>query len=149
MKARAGLTLVEILVVLLILGVTAAVAAPGLARLTGSDAERAARRLGAVYRRARDAATVHTTTAAVRVDFATASYLATLERGPALAPDTLDAGILPLGAARLEGGRGGRAVATFDPLGRAWSDSLAVIEGDARYDVTVDLWTAEIGIRRQ
>lgn len=145
-----GFTLVEVLVVLLIVAITAAVAVPNLARATGggAGAGAVARDLVEAYHAARDAATSRGVPATVTLELRSGSYWISTPRSAA-AKDTLRHGTLPLTpSTRLSGGRDGWAETTFDPLGHSRNEPVTVAEGEDRYEITVDAWTAAVDVRR-
>jgi prepilin-type N-terminal cleavage/methylation domain-containing protein len=150
LASRLGFTLVEVLVVLLIVAITAAVAVPNLARATGggAGADAVARDLVEAYHAARDAAASRGAPATVTLELRSGSYWITIARSAA-AKDTLRHGALPLTpSTRLSGGHDGWAETTFDPLGRSRNEPVMVAEGEDRYEVTVDAWTAAVDVRR-
>ena len=137
---RSGFTLPELLTVIVVLGICAAVAAPAF-RPPGRSAAAAAEALRSVFLDARGAAAREGTTVTVELRTATGEFAVVAERAGGIA-DTLNVGVLPVppeGVVR--GGEGGVARAAFDPLGRARADRVSITEREVRHEVTVDAWT--------
>jgi len=140
-----GFTLVELLTVLLLLGVAAAVVVPELSRGVRSGAAVAAREVEATYRSARDAAAERGVPVTVTLELATGSYVVRTALG-----DEVERGVvLRRSGVRLTGGRDGWVVARFGPLGRARADRLVVADNEERYEVTAHPWTAAVEARRR
>lgn len=145
MRARpdAGFTLVEIMTVMLVMGIAAAVAVPALRPSDEQSAGAAAETLRAVYGEARAASARRGEPVRVELETATDSFaiIAEPEGG---ARRVLRAGRLPLPEdASIAGGRDGRARARFTPLGRARADRVTLIHGAERRVVEVDEWTGD------
>lgn len=148
--ARRGFSLIELVVVLSILGVAAAVVVPAFTGFVGGGAEEAVRELVSAYRTARDAAVRRGVPATVTIELSTGNYWAVSEPLSGGHPDTLRVGALPLGqGTRLLGGRQGWAVTAFDPLARARGVPVFISDGEKVYEVEVDARTAEIDARRR
>lgn len=140
-RADAGFTLVEVVTVVLVLGIVAAVAVPALRPPRERSAGAAAEALRQVYAEARSAAATRGVPVLVVLETATDSFAVFTEpEGGRRA--VLRAGQLPLPPdGSIEGGRRGRAHARFTPLGRARADAVTLVHGEARHRVTVDAWT--------
>lgn len=139
-RATAGFTLAELLAVLLLVGIAAAVAAPAF-RPPGRSAAGAAEALRGVYAAARDDAAVRGELVTVSLATATGEYAVTAESADGDV-DTLRAGALPLPPeGRIVGERSGAARAVFSPLGRARADRVAIVHGEVRHEISVDAWT--------
>lgn len=148
--SRPGFTLVEIAVVLTILGIVAAVTAPGLARTLRGGADSVARDIVSVYGIARDAAATRGAPASVRLELATGAYWVVTEPSATAAVDTLRHGRLRLAPEiRLTGGHRGWVVTTFDPLGRSRGSPVFVSEGQHVHEIAADPWTAAVTVQRR
>ena len=140
--SRSGFTLVEVVVVLAMLAITAAVVVPAFRPPAERSAGAAARALREVYANARSQAARRGVAVVVEVRTATGEWRLATDPEDGAPPRTLEAGTLPLPAeGRLSGGRGGRARAAFTPLGRARADRVTITEGGVRHEVSVDGWT--------
>ena len=139
---RRGFTLVEMLLVLVILGITAGVAVPAFGRLTEKDeTAEAARELETLLRRARTTALERGRATTLSLDPASGRFELSLggaeREGPA-------AGILNLEAAELLAPAGrARLRWTFAPDGPAFGDSVAVRGPSGTLLVGVERWTGE------
>lgn len=140
--SRSGFTLMEIVVVLMMLGVAAAVAVPAFRPPAERSAGAAARALREVYADARNQAARRGVAVVVEIRTATGEWRLAADPDDGTAPRTLEAGTLPLPAeGRLSGGRDGTARAAFSPLGRARADGVVISHGEVRHEVWVDGWT--------
>lgn len=144
---RAGFTLVEMLVVLMMVGVMAMTVAPALRRPDERGAGPSADALAAAIARARLAAVTRAVPVSVDVDLAAGRWSAVAH--PAERPaDTMDAGLLPLSSeTRLSGGDGKVARIAFDGLGRARADRLAASDGAGTREIVIDAWTGAAAVR--
>jgi prepilin-type N-terminal cleavage/methylation domain-containing protein len=143
----AGFTLVEMLVVLTMIGVAAMTVAPALRRPDERGASPSADALAAAIARARLDAVTRAVPVSVDVDLAAGLWTSVAH--PADRPaDTTDSGALPLSSdTRLAGGDGEVARVSFDGLGRARADRLAVTDGDGTQEIVVDAWTGAARVR--
>lgn len=143
-----GFTLVELLVVLAVLGLAAAVVVPALATRARADAASVAHALEIAYGEARDEAVDHGVPVRVAVELGTGRYLV-LAAAPG-APVPARGGAVALGAGvRLTGGDGAWAVTTFDPFGRARGDRVHIADRERAYDLSADAWTAAVDAQRR
>ncbi len=144
---RAGFTLVELVVVLVVLGVALAVAAPGM-RPPAHGARSVAARLADVAAAARSTAAARGGVVTVTIELASGAYVVVERRSPYRAADTLRSGVLALPpGARLEGGRDGWAELTFHPLGHVRADPLAVVGAGPPHEIVVSPFTASVATR--
>ena len=141
--SRAGFTLVEVVVVLAIMGVLAAVTAPAfLAPRAADEPAAAAAETRRVLERARSTALARGAVVTVTIDPRTARYRVELERADdrelvadsaiAMAPGTAVATTAPRLRLRIE------------PTGAAWGDSVVIIAGSRAAIVSADRWSGEI-----
>jgi prepilin-type N-terminal cleavage/methylation domain-containing protein len=169
-RGRAGFTLVEVVVVLLILALGAAIAVPALlAPREDADIDAATRRIELLFQLARDSAVRGGVPIAVTIDSATGGvWLAPVhETDDGMYATTSPANLRPPGllaaaAASLAGGAAGSAGAgediglpgtvrleltrararfVFAPAGAAFGDSLLLRAGAAVRLVSLDPWT--------
>ncbi|HYH83188.1 MAG TPA: GspH/FimT family pseudopilin [Longimicrobium sp.] len=140
-RVRSGFTLVELLVVLAMLAIAAAVAVPALRPPAERSAGAAADSLLHVLARARADAAARGTTVGVEVRAGDGGF-SVIADGDDGGRDTLRAGSLPLPAGgRVIGGRDGEARASFDAAGRARADRMAVTDEGGRIEIIVDPWS--------
>jgi prepilin-type N-terminal cleavage/methylation domain-containing protein len=146
---RAGLTLVELMVVLLLLGVMAAAVAPAIARQDRTGAGPALKVMEAVLAGAREHAVARAITVTAEIELASGAYVVVATPQAADPADTLATGLLPLGdAAIFDGPPGERATFVFDPLGRARGPDLVVREYGDRHELRIDPWTGKTRLVR-
>ena len=145
-----GFTLVEVAVVLAILGVVAAVTAPGLARLLRGGADAVVHDIVTAYGEAREAAATRGAPTRVLLELGTGSYWVVVEPSLTTAVDTIRHERLQLTPEiRLRGGSRGWVVTTFDPLGRSRGRPVFVDEGQEIHEIVADPWTAAVSVRRR
>lgn len=143
-----GFTLVEVMVVLAIAGLSAAVVVPQIGALLEPGPRSAADDLAEAYRQARDMATSRATVATVTLDPRTGSWR--LFEGAAAGADAaVDGGnvLTDRPDTRITGSDGELAVTRFDGVGRAWGPALTFRSDDGVHQVRVDVWTGAIRIR--
>ncbi|HET6229763.1 MAG TPA: type II secretion system protein [Longimicrobiaceae bacterium] len=139
MTARGGFTLLEMMVVLVMMGIAAAVAAPALRPPAARTVPAAVDSLVRVLARARASAARRG--GRVRVEVRDGAF-AVLSDDDEEAADTLASGTLPLPAdGRVSAGTGGAASVMFDAVGRARADRIFVAGPDARVAVVLDPWS--------
>lgn len=149
MRGRAGFTLIELVVVVLIVAVAASTAVPALGRRDRGGAA-AARDLAAVYTHARVTAVSRATPATVTLDAATGRYAVVMRSGVTGAADTVRTGRLPRGVdIWIDSPRRERAVAVFGPLGRAHARPTTLADREGRRVVIVDPWTGAVDVRNR
>ncbi len=143
MSMRRGFTLAEIIVVLALLGVIAAVTVPAFTRLdVADDATRAAGAVVQVLHAARLAALEQASAATVVVEPASGRYWVAL--GDAAAGGDSGTFTTPVGVTLL--GTEPRARFVFEPTGAATGDSL-FLQGTSRTAVvTVDRWSGDVQV---
>lgn len=139
---RRGVTLIEMVVVLVICGIVSAAVVPAIARGESDDPlELSSAEAVAMLRRARATAMERGVSVTVRVDGATARYSVrmALHREPAIAE-----GVLKLA-------EGASIVADsvpprfgFSPTGAAWGRALVIQAGGRATTVSVDRWTGSV-----
>lgn len=139
-----GFTLVEILVVLAILGITAAAVVPALARATtDDDVARAARDFERVAVAARTTALERATPVDVTVIPESGRYwVRLLDDGGT----TIDSGTIVLDHGTRLRSLVSRPRMRFGPLGTADGDSLIVLGGGGARALVLDRWTGGIRV---
>jgi type II secretion system protein H len=144
---RLGFTLVEVVIVLAILGIVAAVTAPSLATLGRQDElTEAANSVARLLRQARLAALERAVPVSAVIEPAGRKYLVSVESDDA--PVILAQGSMPLPpSVRLLSDRP-RVRFDFRPLGSAEPDSLAVTGDGGTALVGVDRWSGEVYVKR-
>lgn len=148
---RPGFTLIELVVVLAIIGLAASVVAPAFRRL-GRDARTAVDAITTAYGAASRAATERGIPVRLVLEMESGQFALTTVPPAGIASDTVAVGAVPLaadGSTRLSGGRAGWAVVTFDAFGRGRGDRMVITQGEERYDIQVDPWTAAAVVQRR
>lgn len=139
--ARAGFTLLEIVIVLILMGITGAVVLPALLRAaTPNSADTMAAPLVQLLQSAQRAATARDVAVTVTLDPVTAAYRAEADG----ADSALAAGVLPLAATVRLTADSVRARFLFWPDGSAYGDSLMVRNGATTVVVRVDPWNGAV-----
>lgn len=147
MKHRpGGFTLVEVVVVLAILGIVAAITAPALLRLgRQDDLTDSANAVARVLRNARLAALERAISVSAAIEPGSQRYLVSAESDEA--PVILAQGSLQLAPGmRLRSDRPHVRFA-FDRLGSAEPDSVTVAGGDREAVVGVERWSGDVYVR--
>jgi prepilin-type N-terminal cleavage/methylation domain-containing protein len=144
MMGDAGFTLVEVVTVVVVIGIAAAVAGPALRPGPRESAGAAARALRATYDDARSLAARRGVPVVVVLETSTDSFAVFAE--PEGAPrEVVVSGRLPLPAGgAVTGGHGGRAEARFTPLGRARADVVTLVDEGGRHVVSVEPMTGTV-----
>lgn len=143
-----GYTLIEVVVVLAVAALSAAVVVPSLGAVLDPEPRATAEAIAEAYRRARELATSRATLATVTLDLRTGSWR--LFEGSTGRPSSAVAGgdVLPdRSDTRITGTGGGPAVVRFDARGRAWGPVLVVRRESRRRHVSVDVWTGTVRVR--
>jgi len=141
LAGRRGFTLMELMVVLAMLAIAAAVAAPALRPPRERSAGAAADSLLHVLARARAGAAARGTLVRVEVRAGDGAWVVAGAAGDG-GEDTLAAGELPLPAdGRLLAGPAGAARVSFEPAGRARAGHMAVTDPGGRIEIVVDPWS--------
>ena len=135
-----GFTLIEIVVVLVILGITTAVALPAFVQLTDEDElTTASREVVEVLQRARRAAI--RTGREVKVTVAPEQGAYWIRFGSASARDSVRSGRWDLAQPITLRATSERVVFRFDPKGPAFGDELFVQSATRAATIAVDQWT--------
>jgi len=139
---KRGFTLVEILVVLAILGITAAAVVPALARATSEDdVTRAARALEQVAAAARRTALERARADVVTLVPESGRYWVHLSDGT-----TIDSGAIALDQGTRLRSAVPRPQLRFGPLGTADGDTLLLLGAGGAQALVVDRWTGGIRV---
>jgi type II secretion system protein H len=145
---RRGFSLIEIVVVLLILGLVAAVTVPAFLSRAEPDAiARAAQDVTSVLERARRTAVERGVNTAVRLDPKSLRYDVSADSGTArqsLAQGTM---AMPPGTETIA--ERDRLAFVFTPDGRATSDALSLRLGTSVVRILVDPWRGDVRAFRQ
>ena len=140
-----GFTLIEVLIVLAILGITAAAVAPAMVRgLSEDDVTRVARRLEMVLGSARTAALEGAATVEFALVLETGRYRV-LDRDGV----ELDSGAIELDAGLRLHSPNPRPVFRFDRLGTGFGDEILVLSPAGARALVVDQWTGAIRVARR
>jgi type IV fimbrial biogenesis protein FimT len=138
-----GLTLIELVVVLAIVGVSAAVALPAFGRLLDDEPSPAAP-VVELLERARRTAMERAVRVTVTVIPASGRYWVWADGDDARAP--LADGVLALPAGARLAASGLRARVRFDPGGHAAGDTVVVWSATGAELVSADRWTGEVRV---
>ena len=136
-----GFTLIELVVVLLILGLTLAAVAPGFAARRDQSSDAAVDAIAMLLRTARNTALETAVPTAVTIDPASARVWVRADeiKNPLDTSFTID-----MPACAEYSATSPRARFTFDPRGGATVDTLLVSSARGRWAVTVDSWTGDV-----
>jgi prepilin-type N-terminal cleavage/methylation domain-containing protein len=142
MNGRPGFTLVELITVLALLGLTAGLAIPALLSVLDPDGRHASIRAAhELLEAGRSLALERGTRVEIVVDSIDGSYRVSAYDDSV---ETMSSGRLPLGdGARLELSRA-RAHFAWDPRGAATGDTLVIVTSDARVRLTLARWTGAV-----
>lgn len=147
--ARGGLTVVELLVVLTIVGVTSVVVVPAFDRLSQGGAAQATAELVSALHATRDAAASRRVPAVLTLELASGRYWVVVDAPGTARADTLRQG----GLRRTPGiqigiGRpAGWTTIAYDALGRSRGGPVYISGGDAAYALVVEAWNGAVVTR--
>lgn len=144
-----GYTLVEMVVVLAVMALAAAVIAPGLFRTETSGGERVVRTLTEVYAMAREAAVTRGGGAQVWVNADEGRWLALVRSGGTSRWDTLGSGSLQTPGVQLQSGGERWAIVRFDARGRAAGQSVGVRGPEGVALLRPNHWTGRLDVARR
>ncbi len=139
MTSRTGFTLAEVVVVLLILGISAAVVGPAIARGPASELDTAADALVQALERARRTAVTGGATVRVALEPTTRRLTVVSIRSDSI--ELVDEIVLQLPAGVTLDPSSSPAAFTFTAAGLATGDSVRVGSPDGRRTIRVDRWT--------
>jgi prepilin-type N-terminal cleavage/methylation domain-containing protein len=139
MTRRAGFTLWELTMVLLVMAIAASLAAPAYSRLGREQPSRGADQLLGVLRDARKASFDYNATVALRLDPKSLNYQ--VDTSTVIGKGMLAAGVLDMGATETLVSDQPRLTFVFRPSGAAYADTVAVRGGETPLVVRVDPWT--------
>lgn len=143
-RARArGFTLLEILLVLAVLAIGAALILPALVRPSGTELRTATGSVVAGLRRAREAALSTQQPAALSVDLDARRFSVSGEAGHRQLPQRVD---LQLFTARSELDSGHRGHIRFFPDGSSTGGRVTLVSGERAYHVDVDWFTGQVRV---
>lgn len=142
-RLRSGFTLLEMLVVLVILGLSLAVVVPAINKGLGGSLEDAARDLQVGLRKARSEAVLNKRSVALWVDVRSKSFGLDSGRGKRSLPRGLEV------SARVADSesRGSRASVRFFPDGSSTGGRIRLRKGEGSVAVDVDWLTGRVSIR--
>ena len=150
-RIDSGFTLIEMMVVLLLMGISLAVVAPALPR-PPHGAEAAARKTARLLEQTRRTAAQHGRNTRIELNLATGAFGVWVE-DPFDGRDSLIAAgelLLPGEMAEADPNTGARARVRFDPLGRADGEPIRFRDGGGRsMTVAVDPWTGGVRVARE
>jgi prepilin-type N-terminal cleavage/methylation domain-containing protein len=138
-RARAGFTLWELTMVLLVMAIAATLAAPAFSRLGTEQPTRGGDQVLGLLRDARKAAFDYDATVTVRLDPKTLKYQ--VDTATVAGTGTLASGILDVGATETLVTDLPRLVYVFRPTGAAFADTVMIHGGETPLVVRVDPWT--------
>jgi prepilin-type N-terminal cleavage/methylation domain-containing protein len=138
-RNRAGFTLWELTMVLLVMSIAATLAAPAFARFGAEPPSGAADRMLGLLHDARKVAFDHNATVTLRLDPKTLRYQ--LDTSGVFGFGTFAAGTLDLGLTQSLVTDQPRLQYVFRPTGAAFADSVVVHGGEIPWIVRVDAWS--------
>jgi len=147
--SRGGLTLVELLVVLTIVGITSVVVVPAFDRLGQGGAAQATAELVSALHATRDAAASRRVPAVLTLELASGRYWVVVDAPGTAGADTLQrGGLRRTPAIRIGIGRhAGWTTIAYDPLGRSRGGPVYISDDDAAYAIAVDAWNGAVVTR--
>lgn len=138
-SARAGFTLWELTMVLLVMAIAATLAAPAFSRLGTEQPTRGGDQVLGLLRDARKAAFDYDATVTLRLDPKTLKYQ--VDTATVAGTGTLASGILDVGATETLVTDLPRLVYVFRSTGAAYADTVVIHGGETPLVVRVDPWT--------
>jgi prepilin-type N-terminal cleavage/methylation domain-containing protein len=138
-RARPGFTLWELTMVLLVMAISATLAAPAFARFGTEQPTRGGDQLIGLLRDARKASIAYNATVTLRLDPKTLKYQ--VDTSTVMGAGTLAEGALDLGLSETLVTDLPRLVYLFRPTGAAYADSVVVRGGQVPLVIRVDPWT--------
>lgn len=141
-----GVTLIEMLVVLAVLGIVASVVGPEIARLTPTGADRAVRDVLVAAGRARDLAGSRREPVSIAIETRSGAFMIFAGAEPRAGETLLAEGAIRLpDGVRLEAPTAAPwAFLRFDGVGRARGDRLVVSDYSVNREIAADAWTASL-----
>ncbi|HEY4217918.1 MAG TPA: prepilin-type N-terminal cleavage/methylation domain-containing protein [Gemmatimonadaceae bacterium] len=136
---RAGFTLWELTMVLLVMAIGAALVAPAYARLGSEQPSTAADKIIGLLRDSRKVAVDNSVTATLRLDPKTLNYR--LDTTGAGGTSTYASGTLDMGLTETLADDQARLEFMFRPTGAAFADTVVVHGADIPWIVRVDPWS--------
>lgn len=139
-----GFTLLEVLLVLVVLTLAAALSLPALVKPAGTELRTAAGSVAAGLRRAREAAVNRQAPATLTLDVQARRFSVSGDEGARQLPSAVE---LSLFTARAEIEDDGRGRIRFFPDGSSTGGRVTLARGERRYVVDVDWLTGRVRVR--